>query len=354
MVDILVRPAELRQISEQLRSSAKKVGAALQAIDNDILSLKGDQFSGNRANVVQAHYAPKREVLLKAKNIVIHFSEDLVSAASRFEAADTNQTSTYTLERRDLLRQEMQKRYDQLGSFGLIPATTDEFDSEITIGTVLLNSENRRIVEEIAKKYGLDPALLAGTVAVEMDLDYDWIDKIQDGLGRRNIGAGDGPGVANVHNASLETAVNYLKEHNLAGNDFAQNYDWSSSNRSSFNGSMEGAAIVLAMYTHAHGGAPTSDDMAVIWGAYKSGIKGFIPNDPGEGYASLDHFRNNTANGGIGEFLMGKNAYYAQPYFEYFKEAFSQPVPQITVSKDLPVPQIVPTPNPLTTPYPSS
>jgi uncharacterized protein YukE len=88
MVDILVRPAELRQISEQLRSSAKKIGMALQAIDNDILSLKGDQFLGNRANSVQAHYAPKRESLFKAKDIVAHFAEDLQAAAARFERAD--------------------------------------------------------------------------------------------------------------------------------------------------------------------------------------------------------------------------------------------------------------------------
>lgn len=88
MVDILVRPAELRQISEQLRSSAKKIGVALQAIDNDILSLKNDKFLGNRANAVQAHYAPKREALLKAKNIVSHFSDDLQTAASNFEQAD--------------------------------------------------------------------------------------------------------------------------------------------------------------------------------------------------------------------------------------------------------------------------
>jgi len=88
MVDILVRPAELRQISEQLKSGAKKIDAALQAIDNDILSLKGDQFLGNRANAVQGHYAPKREALLKAKEIVAHFAADLQSAASRFEQAD--------------------------------------------------------------------------------------------------------------------------------------------------------------------------------------------------------------------------------------------------------------------------
>lgn len=90
MVDILVRPPELRQISEQLKSSAKKIGTALQVIDNDILSLKGDQFLGNRANSVQAHYAPKREALLKAKEMVARFAEDLKTAANVFEKADNS------------------------------------------------------------------------------------------------------------------------------------------------------------------------------------------------------------------------------------------------------------------------
>ena len=56
MTDILVSPPELRKISEQLESSATKIGAALQAIDNDILALRGDKFLGNRANSVQKHY----------------------------------------------------------------------------------------------------------------------------------------------------------------------------------------------------------------------------------------------------------------------------------------------------------
>lgn len=88
MSQILIRPQELRQTSDQLRASAKKIDAALQAIDQEILSLKGDNFLGNRANAVQAHYAPKRQALLKAKSMIAHFAEDLLSAATRFEQAD--------------------------------------------------------------------------------------------------------------------------------------------------------------------------------------------------------------------------------------------------------------------------
>lgn len=94
MVDILVRPVDLKQIAEQLRASSKKVGVALQAIDNDILSIKGDKFLGNRANAVQSHYAPKRGALLKAKEIVVHFAGELETAANVFEQADRGQTNT--------------------------------------------------------------------------------------------------------------------------------------------------------------------------------------------------------------------------------------------------------------------
>lgn len=91
MTNILVRPPELRQISEQLKSSAKKIGTALHAIDNDIFSLKGDKFLGNRANAVQGNYAPKRDALLHAKEMVTHFAEDLQNAATVFENADRGQ-----------------------------------------------------------------------------------------------------------------------------------------------------------------------------------------------------------------------------------------------------------------------
>jgi uncharacterized protein YukE len=90
MDDILVRPTELRQTAEQLSSSAQKIGQALHAIDNDINALKGIAFMGNRADDVQVRYAPKRDALLKAREIVAHFAEDLQSAALCFELADKN------------------------------------------------------------------------------------------------------------------------------------------------------------------------------------------------------------------------------------------------------------------------
>ena len=88
MVDILIQPPELRRISEQLRTSAQKIEAAMQAIDDAISSLKGDKFLGNRSDKVRANYAPQREALLTAKNVVLHFEDELKNTANIFEQAD--------------------------------------------------------------------------------------------------------------------------------------------------------------------------------------------------------------------------------------------------------------------------
>lgn len=94
MIDILVRPQELRQTSEQLRTSAKTIGTAMRVIDQEILSLKGDKFLGYRAEAVQLHYASKRDALLRAKDLVAHFAKDLPVAAASFEQADRGGLST--------------------------------------------------------------------------------------------------------------------------------------------------------------------------------------------------------------------------------------------------------------------
>ena len=88
MADILVLPPELRKNADQLRSSAKNFGNALDAIDKVLLSLKGEAFLGNRASAVQSHYASKRDALHNARNIVLHFADDLHQAADKFEKAD--------------------------------------------------------------------------------------------------------------------------------------------------------------------------------------------------------------------------------------------------------------------------
>lgn len=88
MVDILIRPLQLRQIASQLRTSAKKIDVSLQTIDNDILSLKGNIFLGNRASSLQSDYQSKRDSLRHAREFVLQFADDLQNTANIFEQAD--------------------------------------------------------------------------------------------------------------------------------------------------------------------------------------------------------------------------------------------------------------------------
>ena len=111
MPNILVQPQQLRQTAEQLRSHAQKIDQALHAIDNDIRSLKGHHFLGRRADTVQAHYAPKRDALLNANELVLRFSEELKTAASTFEHADQIQTADRRTDRRVDRRIESDRRW---------------------------------------------------------------------------------------------------------------------------------------------------------------------------------------------------------------------------------------------------
>ena len=88
MPQILVHPTQLRKAATQIRSHAKTIDTALQEIDQVLISLRGDEFLGHRADAVQAHYKSKRETLLHAKSLVLHFADDLDIAAANFERAD--------------------------------------------------------------------------------------------------------------------------------------------------------------------------------------------------------------------------------------------------------------------------
>ena len=94
MPNILVQPQQLRQKAELLRAHAQKIDQALLTIDQTLMSLKGDKFLGMRANAVQTRYAPQKEALLQAKNMVLRFAEELNLAASKFSNADCNATSS--------------------------------------------------------------------------------------------------------------------------------------------------------------------------------------------------------------------------------------------------------------------
>ncbi len=217
-------------------------------------------------------------------------------------------------------------RKADLAHHGLHPTDTEAYDAGIAVNTVFFNPENRKAIETMAERYGLRPGLLAGIIAAEMDFDHSyWKDKFADGLARRGLSLGDSPGIASVHTPILNHAIDYLRANGLAGAEPAQQFPTGDNQyRASFEGSVESAAIVAAMYAHAHGGVQSAEDMAVVWGAFRTGIRGFVPGDDGAGYASLADFRQNVANGTANypaQFQIGGNAYMSQPYFEFFDRA---------------------------------
>lgn len=228
----------------------------------------------------------------------------------------------------DAVKQMVEDRKAALEQADLGPEDTSKYDTDTALGTVFENPTNRHQVIDMAGRYGVPPSLVAGVVASEMDFDHDSGDWFQDGLGRLLGGHfGDGPGIGSVHKDSLERAVEYLEANDLTGaaeaRAYLDNYG-GSVNPSEFNSSVEGASIVAAMYHHLHGGASTSQDMAVIWGGYRSGV--MTGGDTGEGY-TLDGFRANQANGApAGPFQIGKNAYMSQPLFEYLIRLFGDGV----------------------------
>lgn len=219
---------------------------------------------------------------------------------------------------------DIYQRHLELKAAGLPYVDTDLFSPVVAINAVS-KPENRKVIDDLAARYGVDPALLEGVIAAEIDFDRDRKDVILDKLGRgTGIGIGQGWGVAAVHGDSLDKAIDYLKDNKLPGSQDAQNYDKDVENRASFEGSIEGAAIMLAWLADVKrkngGSVDSAEDMAVIWGAYRAGVVGVSPG--GGGFASPEDYANNKASGTdkyLPEFEVGGNAYQSTPFFEYFK-----------------------------------
>jgi len=87
MAEILVKPTELRQAANELRSHAKRLQAALDAVDAEMRSLAG-KFEGQRAEALQSRYNKIREQIYRFKPLIDHFAKDLDESATRFTAAD--------------------------------------------------------------------------------------------------------------------------------------------------------------------------------------------------------------------------------------------------------------------------
>lgn len=175
-------------------------------------------------------------------------------------------------------------------------------------------------IQDAAVRYGLDPALLSGVLGAEIDFDTDTKDIGQNIATRFGIERGQGPGAANVHLGDLEQAIAYLEANQLPGAADAAKFD--PSFRNVYDHPAEAAAIVVAwkadLKRKAGGTVSTPEDMAIIFGAYRTG----------EGNFDL---KNNRIVTGAEELVretgdpnaaMGSNAYQAEPYFDYYIEYY--------------------------------
>ena len=101
---------------------------------------------------------------------------------------------------------DIHDRHGDLQRAGLRYVDTDLFSPVVAI-RVVDNPENRKVIDDMARRYGVDPALLEGVIASEIDFDRDRKDVILDDLGRKGIGIGQGWGVAAVHGDTLDRAI---------------------------------------------------------------------------------------------------------------------------------------------------
>jgi hypothetical protein len=218
---------------------------------------------------------------------------------------------------------DVENRHRDLRRAGLHFVDTSKFSTSDAI-KVVGNPDNRKVIDDMARRYGIEPALLEGVIASEIDFDRDSLDVTLDILGKTGIMLGKGWGVAAVHDDTLGMAIDYLKRNDLPGAEDAGRYDRSVPNKASFRGSAEAAAIVVAFYADVKvkngGSIDTPEDMAVVWGAYRAGVTGVSPD--GGGFASAEDYADNKAAGTEEyppELSVGGNAYQSTPYFEYFK-----------------------------------
>jgi LysM repeat protein len=197
---------------------------------------------------------------------------------------------------------------------------------------------NQALIEDIANRYGVDPALVAGILASEILYDYDYADLISDFLG-----VGDGPGYSSAHSTTMLAAYAHYetsKSHLEVKLDLGITHPWDADPNApaigsdGYNqymntdaGAISAAAMVARYYTNAYvknstqGHNPqnlSTADMAVIWGAYRQGVPGVppTPEGSGTGYGSIEDYQR-AASGEL-----GPNATLAHPVMKYTKEMF--------------------------------
>ncbi len=88
MSEIQVIPADLTHAASDIRNHAKRLQAAIDAVDNDIRALDSNAFEGIRADTLRARYNKIRDKIFNFKRMLENFAKELDEASARFSAAD--------------------------------------------------------------------------------------------------------------------------------------------------------------------------------------------------------------------------------------------------------------------------
>jgi hypothetical protein len=199
----------------------------------------------------------------------------------------------------------------------------------------------------VAREANIPPALLAGTLAAEIDLDYHLADAVFDSIVRSPFGeiaahVEIGVGYAGIHWSGLRRALPRLGPRLLTSR-FLKVYRHLIRSRSDAGLTrlatryivldIANAAVMVRAYAelrlpghHLTATTPlTTTDMAMIWTAYRGGVTGTPMDIRSDHRWSLIRFQRESNVAVMGDSLI------AQPYYAYYAERFaSVAVPRIS------------------------
>ena len=187
----------------------------------------------------------------------------------------------------------------------------------------------------LAREFDEPPELLAGIVALELDLDYHLTDAVIDSLlrspwgsffGRVEVGAG----YAGVHFGHLRPALATLGEQ-FSTSPFYRDYYRLIMTRSNADLTLlatrntfidlADAAMMARYYARLRLGqrpwaSMTIDDMAFIWSAYRGGVVGSAADPRADSRWSLDYLQKADNPHVFGDTII------ALPYFSYYRAVY--------------------------------
>ncbi len=88
MSDILIKPPELHKASQNLESSARKIQASLEKVNDILESLGPARFEGQRAVYLRGHHRRLHGNLRNAHKLILRMAQQLEEIAASFEKAD--------------------------------------------------------------------------------------------------------------------------------------------------------------------------------------------------------------------------------------------------------------------------